>query len=252
MASTSSSGWSASPQCARACRRSRTRWSSPSAAPTARVRAARCSRASCSPRATAWAATPRPTCCATTSACASTARTSTTRPWWPASPRTKRSPTTEPIEPPRKSNSKQATTTGTVLIAPRITTIASASPVSAAAADRRSGYLRESLNLSASTGVTSAPISTRPSLSSSWSRRRRARRRWWWLHFGHTPRLLSRSERYSTDSQPSHLLHSPSGIDLLRDESPRLMRGGMSFSNQLMPVLPCPPPARRARRGSDA
>ena len=27
-------------------------------------------------------------------------------------PRTKRSPTTEPIEPPMKSNSKQATTTG--------------------------------------------------------------------------------------------------------------------------------------------
>jgi hypothetical protein len=53
-------------------------------------------------------------------------------------PRTKRSPTTAPIEPPRNSNSKQATTTGTVLIAPCITTMASASPVSSLAAISRS------------------------------------------------------------------------------------------------------------------
>ena len=164
-------------------------------------------------------------------------------------PRTKRSPTTEPMEPPRNSNSKQATTTGMLLIAPLITTIASASPVSAVAVDRRSGYLRESLNLSASTGVTSAPISTRPAASSVRSSRRRARRRWWWPHFGHTLRLPSRSERYSTDSQPSHLLHSPSGMDLLRaDVSPRLIFGGSSFCNQLMVRLLCPVRGRPVRR----
>ena len=38
-----------------------------------------------------------------------------------STPRTKRSPTTEPIDPPMKSNSKQATTTGIVSTAPPIT-----------------------------------------------------------------------------------------------------------------------------------
>ena len=55
-------------------------------------------------------------------------------------PRTKRSPTTEPIEPPMKSNSKQASTSGTLLMLPCITTSASVSPVSSSAAASRSGY----------------------------------------------------------------------------------------------------------------
>ena len=67
-------------------------------------------------------------------------------------PRAKRSPTTEPIEPPMNENSKHATTTGSVWIAPPMTTIASVSSVSSIASFRRSGYLRLSLNFSASTG----------------------------------------------------------------------------------------------------
>ncbi|MNN55517.1 hypothetical protein D3C81_1703960 [compost metagenome] len=74
-------------------------------------------------------------------------------------PRTKRSPTTEPIEPPMNSNSKQLATTGMVWMAPPITTMASVSPVSSMAALMRSGYFFESLNLSASTGTISWPIS---------------------------------------------------------------------------------------------
>jgi len=54
-------------------------------------------------------------------------------------PRTNRSPSTEPMEPPMKSNSKQATTTGRVLMAPCMTTRESVSPVSSVAAWRRSG-----------------------------------------------------------------------------------------------------------------
>jgi hypothetical protein len=54
-------------------------------------------------------------------------------------PRTNFSPTTEPIEPPMNSNSKQATTTGTVLMAPCMTISASVSPVSSLAPARRSG-----------------------------------------------------------------------------------------------------------------
>ena len=46
-----------------------------------------------------------------------------------STPRTKRSPTTEPIEPPMKSNSKQAATSGTLITAPPTTTSASVSPV---------------------------------------------------------------------------------------------------------------------------
>jgi hypothetical protein len=57
------------------------------------------------------------------------------------------------------ANSKQAATTGSVWIAPPITTIASVSPVSSIASFRRSGYLRLSLNFSASTGTISWPIS---------------------------------------------------------------------------------------------
>ncbi len=53
-------------------------------------------------------------------------------------PRTKRSPSTEPIEPPMKSNSKAATTTGRALSVPCMTTIESDSPVLAAASTRRS------------------------------------------------------------------------------------------------------------------
>ena len=74
-------------------------------------------------------------------------------------PRTKRSPTTEPIEPPMNENSKHATTHGIVWIAPPMTTIASVSSVSSIASLMRSGYLRLSLNLSASTGTISWPIS---------------------------------------------------------------------------------------------
>ena len=74
-------------------------------------------------------------------------------------PRTNRSPTTEPIEPPMKSNSKHAATTGTAHIEPPMTTRASVSPVSSIASCRRSVYLRLSLNFSASTGNTSCPIS---------------------------------------------------------------------------------------------
>ncbi len=74
-------------------------------------------------------------------------------------PRTNRSPTTDPIEPPMKSNSKQATTIGTLINAPPITTSASVSPVFSSASFSRSGYFLLSLNLSASTGSTSWPIS---------------------------------------------------------------------------------------------
>ncbi len=76
-----------------------------------------------------------------------------------STPRTNRSPTTEPIEPPMKSNSKQAATMGTLITAPPITTSASVSPVVSSASLRRSGYFLLSLNLSASTGSTSWPIS---------------------------------------------------------------------------------------------
>ena len=76
-----------------------------------------------------------------------------------STPRTKRSPTTEPIEPPMKSNSKQATTTGTVMMAPPITTIASVSPVTSTPALSRSAYFLLSLNLRVSTGSNSWPIS---------------------------------------------------------------------------------------------
>ena len=77
-----------------------------------------------------------------------------------STPRTKRSPTTEPIEPPMKSNSKQAATTG-MRRAPRrpSTTSASVSPVASSASFSRSGYFLLSLNFSASTGSTSWPIS---------------------------------------------------------------------------------------------
>jgi len=76
-----------------------------------------------------------------------------------STPRTKRSPTTEPMEPPMKSNSKQAATTLILLTAPPMTMSASVSPVFSRASFRRSGYLRLSLNLRASTGSTSCPIS---------------------------------------------------------------------------------------------
>jgi hypothetical protein len=49
-------------------------------------------------------------------------------------PRTKRSPTTEPIEPPMNSNSKQATTTGRLMMEPPCTISASVSPVASIAA----------------------------------------------------------------------------------------------------------------------
>ena len=74
-------------------------------------------------------------------------------------PCTNRSPTTEPIEPPMKSNSKQATTAGNARIDPPITTSASVSPVSFIACWSRSGYFLLSLNFRASTGSTSWPIS---------------------------------------------------------------------------------------------
>ena len=84
-------------------------------------------------------------------------------------PRTKRSPTTEPIEPPMKSNSNAATTTGTLITAPCITTSASVSSVFFLASFRRSEYFVLSLNLSVSTGSTSGRSRSGP--------RRRGRRR---------------------------------------------------------------------------
>jgi hypothetical protein len=54
-------------------------------------------------------------------------------------PRAKRSPSTEPIEPPMKSNSKAATTAGSLRIVPRMTTSASVSPVAVVASCRRAG-----------------------------------------------------------------------------------------------------------------
>ena len=110
-----------------------------------------------------------------------------------STPRAKRSPTTEPIEPPMKSNSKQAATTGSPSSVPSITTSASVSPEALAACDRRSVYLRESLNFSASTGRTSCPSSLRFSVSSRRSRRSRARSRMWCSHFGQTLRFFSSS-----------------------------------------------------------
>ena len=74
-------------------------------------------------------------------------------------PRTKRSPTTEPMEPAMNSNSKQATTTGRVCMAPPMTTSASVSPVCAMASCRRSGYFLVSLNFRLSTGSVPMPIS---------------------------------------------------------------------------------------------
>ena len=64
-----------------------------------------------------------------------------------------------------------AATTGMVLMAPCMTTRESLSPVASLASIRRSGYFLESLNFRLSTGTTSAPISKRPSVSSSRSRR---------------------------------------------------------------------------------
>ena len=58
-----------------------------------------------------------------------------------------------------KSNSKQTATTGRVINAPPMTTRASVSPVFSSASFSRSGYFLLSLNLSASTGMTSWPIS---------------------------------------------------------------------------------------------
>src|SRR5690606_8132170 len=46
--------------------------------------------------------------------------------------------------------------------------------------------------------------------------------------------LDSRSVRYSTDSHEGHLTHRPSGTDLRGALSERWMRGGRSFSSQLI------------------
>src|SRR5690242_1039449 len=154
-------------------------------------------------------------------------------------PRTKRSPTTEPIEPPMKSNSNTAVTSGTLFTLPCMTTSASVSPVSSSAASRRSGYFFVSLNFRLSTGTTSRPISNRPSASSSCSMRSRADTRLWKLHFGHTSRFFSRSVRYSVASQEAHLTHSPSGTGVLRPPGVLLMRGGSSFCSQLMGARSC-------------
>ncbi len=91
------------------------------------------------------------------------------------------------------SNSKAAQTTPSDLIAPCMTISASVSPVAACASARRSGYFFESLNLRLSTGRISAPISKRPSGSSSASRRARAPMRWWSPHLGQTFWFFSRS-----------------------------------------------------------
>ena len=101
-------------------------------------------------------------------------------------PRTKRSPTTEPIEPPMKSNSNTAMTTGCSRIVPACTTKASVSPVFLTASIKRSEYLRLSLNFKLSTGLTSCANSTRLSASNSCSIRARALTRRWWSHLGQT------------------------------------------------------------------
>jgi hypothetical protein len=95
--------------------------------------------------------------------------------------------------PPMKSNSKQATTTLMLCTVPPMTTSASVSPVLSIASLRRSGYLRLSLNFSASTGNTSWPISKRPSLSRNMFSRARAPMRWWRLQVGQTFWFCSRS-----------------------------------------------------------
>ena len=92
-----------------------------------------------------------------------------------------------------KPNSNAAATSGTFFTAPCSTTSASDSPVSFSASSSRSGYLRESRNLSASTGVTSTPISYLPSGSRKRSSRSRAEMRLWWPHFGQTFAFFSRS-----------------------------------------------------------
>ena len=74
-------------------------------------------------------------------------------------PRTKRSPTTEPMVPAMNSNSKQATTTGRLMIEPPCTISASVSPVPSIASFRRSGYFLLSLNFRLSTGNASWPMS---------------------------------------------------------------------------------------------
>ncbi len=93
------------------------------------------------------------------------------------------------------SNSKHASTSGTLFTLPWSTTSASVSPVSSSAATSRSGYFFWSLNLRLSTGTTSEPISKRPSGSSSCSMRSRAGTLTWKLHFGQTKRFFSRSVR---------------------------------------------------------
>src|SRR5690606_24973126 len=58
-----------------------------------------------------------------------------------------------------------------------------------------------------------------------------------WLQFGHTFSVALRSSLYSTDSQPGHLTHTPSGTRLLEAVSPpllRLIRGGRILSIQLI------------------
>ncbi len=164
--------------------------------------------------------------------------------------RTNRSPTTEPIEPPRKPNSKAAATTGTDLTAPCITTSASVSPVSFSASSRRSLYLRLSLNLSGSIGTTSEASSARPSGSRKRSSRWRAESRLWKPHFGHTWRLFSRSVKYSTASHDGHLLHRPSGTAFFCCAPSRLILGGRSLRNQLMSPAPARCPSRRGTRAA--
>src|SRR3569623_3502757 len=149
--------------------------------------------------------------------------------------RTKRSPTTAHIEPPMKLNSNAHATSDTPLPWPFITITASRSPVLFCACVRRSRYFLQSRNLRTSCGSTSLPISSRGSRSRKVSRRRRAPMRMWWLHLGHTSRLRSNSERYSTAVQLAHLVHKPSGIDFLGLPSVRIFEG-RSFSNQLIAI----------------
>src|SRR5438552_8950313 len=149
-------------------------------------------------------------------------------------PRTKRSPTTDPIEPPMKSNSNTAITSGAERMLPCMTTSASVSPVSSSAAESRSGYFRVSLNFRLSIGRTSEPISYRPSGSRSCSMRSRAETRPWCPHLGHTLRFCSRSVRYRTVSHDGHLTQRPSGTAFLFMPGVALIRGGSNFCNQLI------------------
>src|SRR5690606_35285789 len=70
-----------------------------------------------------------------------------------------------------------------------------------------------------------------------------------WSHLGQTCRLAARSSLYSTDSQDGHLTHRPSGTRRAPLSLVLLMRGGRSFSIQLIVFFPLEGSARRLQAG---